>query len=67
MVNGLDIDLSANILVEQHGDEAPIHAAMQADAMLDKGDLDWRAVWRAILRAAHELLRQEPATGELLN
>ena len=30
--------------------------AMQADAMLEKGDLDGYAVWKRILRAVRELL-----------
>jgi 23S rRNA A2030 N6-methylase RlmJ len=36
----LDIYRSANVLVKHHGQDAPIKAAMRADAMLDKGDLD---------------------------
>ena len=32
----------ARLLIEKHGAEAPIHAAMRADAMLEKGDLDRR-------------------------
>ncbi len=43
MTPGLDFSRSAKLLIDQHGDEAPIHAAMQADAMLDKGDLDGAA------------------------
>ena len=35
---------SANILIKQHGQVAPIHAAMRAGAMLEKGDLDARLV-----------------------
>ncbi len=38
MIPDLDIYRSANVLVKQHGQAAPIHAAMQADAMLEKGD-----------------------------
>jgi len=48
----LDIYRSANVLVKQHGQDAPIHAAMRADAMLDKGDLDGYAVWKRIVKAA---------------
>ena len=48
----LDIYRSAKLLVKQHGDEAPIHAAMHADAMLDKGDLDGQRVWRTHIRSA---------------
>ena len=56
----IDIYRSAQVLVKQHGDDAPIHAAMRADAMLEKGDLDGYAVWRRILRAVEELQRVEP-------
>ena len=38
---------SANLLIDQHGGEAPIHAAMRADEFLDKGDLDGAAENRA--------------------
>ena len=61
MTSDLDIYRSANLLVKQHGQDAPIHAAMQADAMLDTGDLDGYAVWQRILRAVEELQRVGPA------
>ncbi len=49
------------MLLKHHGEDAPIEAAMRADAMLDKGDLDGYAVWRRILRAVEEL-REGPGT-----
>ncbi len=55
MIPDLDIYRSANLLVKQHGEDAPIHAAMQADAMLEAGGLDGYAVWKRILRAVEEL------------
>ncbi len=55
LIPDLDIYRTANILVKQHGEDAPIEAAMRADAMLEKGDLDGYAVWRRILRAVDEL------------
>ncbi len=62
MVSDLDIFRSAQVLVKRHGDDAPIEAAMRADAMLDKGDLGGFAVWRRIVRAVRELLsRKRPA------
>ncbi len=60
-VSDLDVYRSAKLLIDQHGDEAPIHAAMQADAMLDTGDLDGAAVWRRIVTAINELLADAPA------
>ena len=41
----------------------PIEAAIRADAMLEKGDLDGYAVWRRILRAV-EVLQREIATAD---
>ena len=63
MISDLDVYRSAKLFVDRHGDEAPIHAAMQADAMLEKGDLDGAAVWRRIVRAAEELLADKPEDG----
>ena len=38
MIPDLDIWRSANLLVKRHGQDAPIHAAMRADAMLEAGE-----------------------------
>ena len=60
MIPDIDIFRSANLLVKQHGQDAPIHAAMRADAMLDKGDLAGLAVWKRVLRAVEELQGMAP-------
>ena len=67
IITDLDIYRSANVLVTQHGKDAPVEAAMRADAMLDKGDLGGFAVWKRILRVVEELLRDEPTGGERVN
>ncbi len=36
----LDIYRTARLLIEQHGDKAPIHAAMRAYELLEAGDVD---------------------------
>ncbi len=59
MIPDLDIYRTAQVLVKHHGQDAPIKAAMRADAMLDKGDLDGYAVWKRILRAVGELRQAE--------
>ncbi len=64
MTPDLDIYRSAQVLVKQHGEDAPVHAAMRADAMLEAGDLDGYAVWRRILRAVEELQRAESVVGD---
>ena len=60
MTSDIDIYRSANLLVKQHGEDAPIHAAMRADALLEVGDLDGYAVWKRILRAVDELQGTRP-------
>ncbi len=40
MISDLDVYRSANLLVKRHGEDAPIHAAMRADARLEAGDLE---------------------------
>ncbi len=51
------------MLNDTHGDDAPIHAAMRIDELLDKGDLDRRGVWVLILKAVEELLSEERPEG----
>ena len=50
----------AERVTDRHGDEAPIHAAMQAEAMLAKGDLDGATVWRGIVLTINELFEERP-------
>ena len=58
-VNGeADIWCGALQIIKRYGEEAPLEAAMRADAMLEAGDLDGLAVWKRIKKAAEELLRE---------
>ena len=59
----IDIWRSAKLLIDQHGDEAAIHAAMRVDAMLEMGDLDGRRVWLRVLRTIEDLLAKEAPPG----
>ncbi len=63
MTPDLDIYRAAAILVKRYGGDAPVTAAMRADAMLEKGDLDGYGVWKRILRAVEELQGAEPEPG----
>ncbi len=60
MPDDLDIYRSAKLLIDQHGEDAPIFAAMQADRCLAAGDLDGKAVWMGVIRAIKGLLDQKP-------
>ncbi len=64
MTSDLDIYRSAKQLVDQHGEDASLEAAMRADAMLEKGAMAGAATWQRIAKAVEELQRQEPGPGE---
>ncbi len=59
MTSDLDIYRSANELIKQHGEDAPIEAALRADELAADGDMEGRAVWLRIGRAIKELQSKE--------
>ena len=68
MTSDLDLYRSAKLLIDQHGNDAPIFAAMQADRCLEGGDLDGKAVWMRVIRAIEELTNTDtPEGGEPLH
>ena len=56
----IDIWRSAKLMIDQHGDEAAIHAAMRVDELLEASDLDGYTVWKRVLKAVEELLDRGP-------
>ena len=60
MTSDLDIYRSAKLLIDQHGEDAPVFAAMRSDRCLEGGDLDGKAVWIRVIGAIKELLNQQP-------
>ena len=56
MTDDLDIYRAAKLLIDEHRDEAAIHAAMRADELMDAGDMEGCATWKRIL-AAIDVLR----------
>ncbi len=66
MTSDLDIYRAAKLLVDKHGDEAPIHAVMRADGRLAAGDMHGRATWLRVLAAVKELLRNERPEGNAI-
>ncbi len=63
MIPDLDIYRTANVLIRELGEDAPIRAAMCADAMLKMADLAGCTVWKRVLRAAEELQSKERPPG----
>jgi len=60
MTTDLDVYRTANLLVTQHGAEAPIHAAMRADGLMTAGDMEGRGVWLRVIEAIKVMLAKEP-------
>ena len=67
MTSDLDIYRAAKELIKQHGEDAPIHAAMRADELLKAGDLDGQATWKQILKTIEKLQSRERPEGEKLH
>ncbi len=64
MTSDSDIYRSAHERIEQHGEDAPILAAMRTDELMETGDMEGRAVWLRIVKAIEELLSEERPEGE---
>ncbi len=65
MPSEIDIYRSAKLLIDQHGEDAPIFAAQQADRCLEAGDLDGKAVWMRVIRAIKEMTNTHtPESGQ---
>ena len=52
----IDVYRTAQLLVRQHGEDAPQHAAQRADQLLTTGDFEGEAVWLRVLRAIRVIL-----------
>ena len=66
MIPELDTYRAAKLLIDQHGQEAPIRAAERADELLEAGDIEGAAIWRAIMDVIEELKRGR-LDGESVN
>ena len=64
MPSEIDIYRSAKLLIDHHGEDAPIFAAMRVDELFAAGDLDGSWVWRRVLRA-FKVLTEERAEETL--
>ena len=58
MTDDVDIYRAAQVLIDQHGDEAAVNAAMRADGLMARGDMEGCAVRKRILGAIDVLRRR---------
>jgi len=65
-VDDLDAYRCAKLLLDRHGRDAALHAAMRADKLVAAGDEAGRQAWMRILAAMDELVRTERRQGEPL-
>ena len=54
-------------MTDPHGAEAPIHAAMKVDAMLEKGDMGGATTWQRVIKAVEEMLATKRRGGDALH
>jgi hypothetical protein len=62
MIPDLDIWRCAQLMINNHGDEAALEAATTADEWLAKGNIEAQRVWMRIAKAIDE--RQKVQPGE---
>jgi hypothetical protein len=63
----IDIWRTAKILIDAHGEDASVQAALRADYALEDGLMEAVTVWTRVMKAIEELQRQRPGAGEPLN
>ena len=59
MTSDLDIFRSANVLIREHGEGAPIVAAREANAFLARSNRTGESLWLLIMTAAKTLLAED--------
>ena len=57
MTADIGIYRTARVILDRHGGDTPIHAAMRADGLMDQGDMEGRAAWLRIKAAVEEMVR----------
>ncbi len=62
-----DIHRYADELVKEHGEDAPIQAAMRAHTLLDQGDRAGYALWKRIGSMSNVILSKTAAINGLVS
>jgi hypothetical protein len=61
MVAEIDVYRAANLLIQQHGDNAEWEAARLGDLAIEKGDPGGERVWVEVLKAIKVLMETKPS------
>ena len=56
----IDVWRTASLLINAHGEDAWLQAAMRADKALEDGNMDGESLWKRIGKAIDELQRKKP-------
>ena len=64
MISDRDVYTAANLMIKQHGTEAAIFAAMNADRLAERVDRAGQALWLRVIQAIDRLAAQAPAPAE---
>jgi coenzyme F420-reducing hydrogenase delta subunit len=67
MIADIDVWRAALLLLKRHGSDAAIVAAQRADECLAVGDIEGQAIWKRIVEAILELLRDRLEEAERVN
>lgn len=59
----IDFYEAVHRMIEEHGDEATIFAAMEADACLENGDLDGKVAWLKVIEAIKIFQDESPPSA----
>ena len=54
-------------MINLYGGEAVTICLMEADILLEQGDIEGCDIWERIVSAVYDLQRQAPEPGQLLN
>jgi hypothetical protein len=54
----IDIYRAAKLVIDRHGEEAPLYAAARVAVLAGEGDVEGAEVWRQITAAVEELQRE---------
>jgi hypothetical protein len=63
----LDIWRTAKILIDAHGENAPLEAAQRADWAIQDGNAEAESVWMRVLKAVEALQRHEEIAGQSIH